>query len=83
MLNSPEGLRVARRRYLNGSRGDVRKANPKNGTLGAEWTTEPDGKKNQKWGEKAALTADQVCALLRENYIPWQGYMSCDVFLPG
>lgn len=39
--------------------------------------------KNQKWGEKAALTADQVCALLRENYTPWQGYMSCDVFLPG
>lgn len=43
----------------------------------------PMEKKKQKWGEKAALTADQVCALLRENYIPWQGYMSCDVFLPG
>lgn len=45
-----------------------------NGNLGAEQTRAYGKTRN---GEKAVLTADQVCALLLQDGILWQGYTPC------
>jgi len=51
---SPEGLCVARRRYLKALRGDVGRLTKQNWTLDAEWATRPSGKTGTGWKSSPA-----------------------------